>query len=211
MTAWLKDEISHLHMNESAEAGDSWEKRCTPLALESFISDGASVPRGPSSIPRREISLSGVLGSNSVSSPTADERMPLGEGMESDGRREAEQELTDEAPEGLTAAKRDKEDPPETLAERILTPEKGTLEGNNTPVKSGTKKTKTHKQVRVTRKVIGSMNEGKGAAGIGIAIGMTSKGDIFLTGMAPKGPAEQSNELIKGDQLVRGSDAPDTQ
>ena len=178
-----------------------------------YVGTTSSVMTGPSSIPRREISLSGVLGSNSLSSPTADERMPLGEGMESDGRTEAEQELTDVAPESLTAAKRDKEDTPETLAERILTPEKGILEGNNKQVtpKSGTKRTKTYKQVRVTRKVIGSMNEGKGAAGIGIAIGMTSKGDIFLTGMAPMGPAEQSNELIKGDQLVRGYDAQDAQ
>eukprot|EP00960_Hanusia_phi_P027670 746948-Hanusia_phi.AAC.5 len=189
-------------MNESAEAGDSWEKRCTPLALESFISDGTSVPRGPSSIPRRETSLSGLLGSNSLSSPTAEEKMPQGEGMESDGRTDPEDVLSIVAPENEITAKEIPTETPQTSSELIRSPEPTAQETITTPHKSGSKRSRMYKQVRVTRKVIGSLGEGKRAAGIGIAIGMTSKGEIFLTGMAPKGPAEMSKELIKGDQLL---------
>ncbi|KAJ1467551.1 hypothetical protein T484DRAFT_1858482, partial [Baffinella frigidus] len=38
--------------------------------------------------------------------------------------------------------------------------------------------------------------------GIGISFGMTAKGDVFITGMAPTGPAKASGQVRRGDQLT---------
>jgi hypothetical protein len=38
--------------------------------------------------------------------------------------------------------------------------------------------------------------------GIGISFGMTARGDVFITGMAPQGPAKASGQIRRGDQLL---------
>eukprot|EP00282_Hemiselmis_andersenii_P001855 CAMPEP_0114153502 /NCGR_PEP_ID=MMETSP0043_2-20121206/24391_1 /TAXON_ID=464988 /ORGANISM="Hemiselmis andersenii, Strain CCMP644" /LENGTH=98 /DNA_ID=CAMNT_0001248545 /DNA_START=15 /DNA_END=308 /DNA_ORIENTATION=+ len=38
--------------------------------------------------------------------------------------------------------------------------------------------------------------------GIGISFGVTAKGEVFITGMAPNGPAKASGQIRRGDQLI---------
>jgi len=62
---------------------------------------------------------------------------------------------------------------------------------------------RTHKVVIIQRQPIpGSQVGPDDKVGIGISFGMTAKGDVFITGMAPNGPAKSSGHIRRGDQLV---------
>eukprot|EP00802_Teleaulax_amphioxeia_P008062 Tamp_08070.p1 GENE.Tamp_08070~~Tamp_08070.p1 ORF type:complete len:770 (+),score=52.68 Tamp_08070:44-2311(+) len=60
-----------------------------------------------------------------------------------------------------------------------------------------------HKVVIIQRQPIpGSQVAPEDKVGIGISFGMTAKGDVFITGMAPNGPAKSSGHIRRGDQLI---------
>lgn len=64
-----------------------------------------------------------------------------------------------------------------------------------------------NKTVAVQRQPIpGAQVSQTDKVGIGISFGMTAKGDVFITGMAPNGPAKASGQIKRGDQLVAVDD-----
>lgn len=52
-----------------------------------------------------------------------------------------------------------------------------------------------NKSVLVQRQPIPGAQTVTDRVGIGISFGMTAKGDVFITGMAPNGPAKSSGQI----------------
>ncbi|EKX38454.1 hypothetical protein GUITHDRAFT_165214 [Guillardia theta CCMP2712] len=73
----------------------------------------------------------------------------------------------------------------------------------DTASKSPAMKKRTQKLVIIQRQPIpGQQLSPEDPVGIGISFGMTAKGDVFITGMAPNGPAKSSGQIRRGDQLI---------
>ena len=96
---------------------------------------------------------------------------------------------------------------PLSLRERASSPGSARAVGSGmikTPARAG----RVLRSVSVVRGPAGAGASGAGRqdpvdrVGIGISFGITAKGDVFITRMAPGGPAESSGHIRRGDQLL---------
>ena len=56
--------------------------------------------------------------------------------------------------------------------------------------------------VYIVRQSSNDNTSGRSRVGIGISFGITRTGEIFITGLSPKGPAKASGKIKEGDQLL---------
>jgi hypothetical protein len=72
-----------------------------------------------------------------------------------------------------------------------------------TPSTGSKSRIKVNKKVSIIRTALSGTNPVPGKIGIGISFGVTAKGEVFITGMAPNGPAKACGQIRRGDQLLR--------
>jgi len=145
-------------------------------------------------------------------SPTSRQNMDVQEKMKSWINEEMSTRSIIATPRGTNASDTTISGQTPTLARNVPPPPPDS-ESSNRPVDASVLKTPAPKIARINKTVMvlrqaipGAQVSHSDKVGIGISFGMTAKGDVFITGMAPNGPAKASGQIKRGDQLVAVDD-----